>query len=342
MDKLWIESLRLGIELKHNNDPFWCKLESDYNEKLVRLKSLINYHKNNGKHQYFNINESMFSNRTYFEQCSLIETYKFERKMHELKMVICESCCCMFLKNTGDKKSSTRCSHCLNNKLTHDQMIKDEMLPIWTDSEGKIHYEVPNELRNLRFGEQLLIANKSSYVALKHVCNGIFGLEGHCACFPQEVDEVFTILPRKKTDVIRVVKQFKAKYDEEEDKFSIFMIRKRKVMNALYWLKEHNSEYKNITIKEEHLDWMTEEEDDLTKNDIMPSCEDDHSKANHHMFSASVSLNQTQQQSTIENEFHGYRNETTTGITDDSREIITELKKVVKEKLLQWIFQLWG
>ena len=34
-------------------------------------------------------------------------------------------------------------------------------------------------------------------------------------------------------------------------------------------------------------------------------------------------------------------NETTTGITDDSREIITELKKAVKEKLLQWIFQLW-
>jgi len=118
----------------------------------------------------------MFSNRTYFEQCCLIETYKFEQKMHELIMVICESCCCMFLKNTGDKKSSSRCSHCLTNKLTHDQMIKDEMLPIWTDSEGKIHYEVPNELRNLRFGEKLLIANKSSYVALKHVCNGIFGL----------------------------------------------------------------------------------------------------------------------------------------------------------------------
>ena len=120
------------------------------------------------------------------------------------------------------------------------------------------------------------------------------------------------------------------------------MIRKIKVMNALYWLKEHNSEYKNISIKEEHLDWMTEEEDDLTKNDIMPSCEDDHSKADHHMFSASVSLNQTQQQSTIENEFHGYRNETTTGITDDSREIITELKKSSKGKIASMDFPAVG
>ena len=341
VDKLWIESLRLGIELTRNNDPFWATMERDYKEKLHRLKCAINYHKTSGKHQYFNINESMFSNQTYFEQCSLIETYKFERKMHELKMVICESCCTMFLKNTGDKKLSTRCSHCSTNKLTHDKMIEDEMLPVWTDTEGKIHYEVPDELCNLRFGEQLLIANKSSYVALKHVCNGIFGLEGHCACFPQEVDEVFTILPRKQSDVIRVVKQFKAKYDDE-DKFSVFMIRKKKVMNALYWLKKHNSEYKNISIKEEHLDWMIEEEDDLTKKDFMPSCDDDQSEANNNMFSESVSLNQTQQHSTLDDQFQGYRNETTTGITDDSREIISELKKSSKGKIASMDFPAVG
>lgn len=66
------------------------------------------------------------------------------------------------------------------------------------------------------------------------------------------------ILPKQPTDVITVAKQIKPKYDEEE-KLSICMIRKKNVMNALFWLKLHNSEYLNISIKKEHLDCITEE-----------------------------------------------------------------------------------
>ena len=74
----------------------------------------------------------------------------------------------------------------------------------------------------------------------------------------------------------------------------------------------------------------------------MPSYDDDYSKANNHMFSASVSLNQTQQQSTLDDEFQGYRNETVTGITDDSREITTEFKKSSKGKIASMDFPAVG
>ena len=39
---------------------------------------------------------------------------------------------------------------------------------------------------------------------------------------------------------------------------------KKEVIDALLWLKKHHSEYKNITIDKQNLNWMgNEEEDDL-------------------------------------------------------------------------------
>jgi hypothetical protein len=37
-----------------------------------------------------------------------------------------------------------------------------------------------------------------------------------------------------------------------------FTVNKQKVLSALYWLKNHNHEYRNITIQTSRFDWMKE------------------------------------------------------------------------------------
>lgn len=45
----------------------------------------------------------------------------------------------------------------------------------------------------------------------------------------------------------------------------IFMVNRKRVLKALYWLKEYNQHYKNITIKKTNLDWIP---DDVEEKEI--------------------------------------------------------------------------
>ena len=47
------------------------------------------------------------------------------------------------------------------------------------------------------------------------------------------------------------------------------VIRRQKVLNALKWLKKFNTEYKDINISEEDLDWMGETDDHVLNEFIL-------------------------------------------------------------------------
>ena len=136
-------------------------------------------------------------------------------------------------------------------------------LPVWYDKSGGVHYEVPEVLTRLSLAERMLIQRVAPLVPLHHIKKGTMGLQGHTCAFPQDIDEFFDTLPRlpKSVSVIRIMKMIKEEVGSKNGIQKPFLVRRKYVLDALYFLKEHNSEYTNIKIDSSHLNWLGEEDE---------------------------------------------------------------------------------
>ena len=86
-------------------------------------------------------------------------------------------------------------------------------LPIWLDVNGKKHFELPEELKDLTEGEKLLIQIINVYVPVYHLFKVQKGCKGHGAAFRQDITKVARILPNLAEDVVyvQVIKSLKCK-----------------------------------------------------------------------------------------------------------------------------------
>ena len=180
----------------------------------------------------------------------------FEKRTKALSYSMCN--CCKQTKlnmRTREVNGIHYCQLCFSKKR-YEHKDWQKQLPLWIDKNSNLHFELPTELIGLREGEKLLIQQISPYVPLQHLSKGAYGCKGHVCSFPQDVQEVCTVLPRlpSNVNVIRVIKQYKM--EEGEIGTHTFVIRKHKVLAALHWLKAHNYLYHDIQIDESHLDWM--------------------------------------------------------------------------------------
>lgn len=165
------------------------------------------------------------------------------------------------------------CSSCgRRGFVSSDALVKSiGRLPVWIDENDNYHYKVPSELQDLTIGEKCLIQLVSPLVPLAHLSNGVLGLRGHVCAFPQNVREVVTELPRlpKDTTVIEVMKSTANELTQNNTGTTatkIYKIRRKKVMDALWWLKKYHRDYRDddsLIIREDNLDWMQGDEDDL-------------------------------------------------------------------------------
>jgi len=138
----------------------------------------------------------------------------------------------------------------------------NKLLPVWYDTHGNVHFEVPPELKRSRIGEQLLIQRCSCYVPIVHICNGIMGLKGHCCCFRQGIAEIAYSLPRLRVEAIKIIKMCVDKQGLEN--VEAFTVRRSVVINALLWLKTHHKWYRDdpdLIIDESNLSWMNGQEE---------------------------------------------------------------------------------
>ena len=194
-------------------------------------------------------------------------TLNFEKKCKTLKHSHCTVCHSASLNLVV---SNGICTTCKQNNRTKEE-YKDS-LPIWYEdllNKQNERFDLPYQLSCLREGEKLLIQQISCYVPLHHLRNGQIGSKGHVCCFEQAIEEICTVLPRLPCDIkiIRVIKQYRKEGGEIGK--TIFSIRRSIVLEALYWLKEHNIEYKDIVIQESNLDWIKDhKEQDLPPCDI--------------------------------------------------------------------------
>ena len=146
------------------------------------------------------------------------------------------------------------CNRCTKTKK--DFALYKPYLPTWETEDGTTMYTIPKELSCLRDAEKLLISQYLPYIPLHHLRKGQLGIKGHVCCFVQDVLNICTILPRLPSEVavIRVIRRFRD--DSGNVSEQKFMVRRREVLAALYWLKENNKVYNEITIDENKLDWI--------------------------------------------------------------------------------------
>jgi hypothetical protein len=132
----------------------------------------------------------------------------------------------------------------------------DKILPVWKDVNGNVQYNLPHQLQDLSEAEKLLISPYLVYVPLHHMAKGQIGCKGHVCCFQQDVASISNILPRLPSDVslVRVVKKFKE--DTGEISSKIFTVRRKKVIEALHWLKTYSVVFEDIDIDVDRLSWM--------------------------------------------------------------------------------------
>ena len=155
------------------------------------------------------------------------------------------------------------CRSCCKLKESEIEALK-EGLPIWKSHNSKtVHFELPDELQDLREGEKLMIQRVNVYVNIHHLYLGQTGHKGHCTAFRQDISRIVNVLPRL-PDNIQFIQVIKKTTDAENNICEKkFVIRKHKVLNALQWLKTHNRHYKDVHIDNSRLDWMKSDEESL-------------------------------------------------------------------------------
>jgi Helitron helicase-like domain at N-terminus len=116
----------------------------------------------------------------------------------------------------------------------------------------------------------MLIQLASPFIPLRHIKNGVFGLNGHVCCFEQDVAGFMRKLPRDKTDVtmLQVLKVIRTEIGADATRTEAYKVRKKQVLHALIWLKQYNREYEHIEIDMGALNWVDGDEGTMDTIDI--------------------------------------------------------------------------
>lgn len=185
----------------------------------------------------------------------------FERKNASLEYHFCQCCRTIQLDNEI-KGPQKRCQRCRRNKYTLESLLEQRALPVWRKC-GKPMYHIPCVLASLSFAEKALIQRLSPFVPLTHLSRGMMGLSGHTCVFEQDVSGFIDTLPRKLDDVtfLNVIKKIRREIGGKQTYDQVLKVSKTKIFRALTFLKQYNTEYKNINIDMDNLSWMRGESD---------------------------------------------------------------------------------
>ena len=276
INDLYKQSLSYGIvdkfyEFKLYDAPNY----REYKERLKALKNRVDYRRNNG-HKKLNITTNILfmdnpafgergrSRETYRARQTIEEILKFEHKMKTLDLQTCSVCRENTLEFTErDKDVCARCKEAKREESTIDAesnyYLDNNLHPIWYErdeyGEQIVRYDVPTELQDLSTAEKLLIRRCSPFIPSMHIKDGIFGINGHCVCFPQDIDSMCNELPQTKSNMVIFIRHMSDRHTNL-GKSKHYRVNKERVLRALHWLKKHHRGYHNITINESNLDWI--------------------------------------------------------------------------------------
>lgn len=137
--------------------------------------------------------------------------------------------------------------------------LKKEKIPKFSIANKVWMGDVPQELQELTITEQRLIAiyrHNSCIVKLHSSFNSVAtaqsAIKGNCISFPQDIVNIAATLPLDLNDLCDSLKIVfvGCRVPERNQLKRVLTVRKKKIFNALQWLRQHNSLYRNVIINE--------------------------------------------------------------------------------------------
>jgi len=179
---------------------------------------------------------------------------EFRVKLENFRLHICPTC--SRFQSFNRHTTSEECGHCASQrrkgKISRFGAAND-MDP------GKVCYpssatalileKVPNQLKGLTQLEQMLIARVNPVMTVYTIKGGQRKGSKHVINFPQNVSRLASVLPQLPDDVPLIVRRSNIGETRHYD----FLVRQRKIISALEWLKENNKWYRDISISEERM-----------------------------------------------------------------------------------------
>jgi len=156
----------------------------------------------------------------------------------------------------------TLCQKC------HDALSK-ERIPKFSAANGMWLGDIPAELQGLTIPEEKLISlyrHNSCVIKLQSpfhsVATSQTALKGNCITFLQNIPNIVNSLPLKLDDLCDTLKVIfvGARPPERIHLRKILTVRKKKIIQALQWLKKYNILYKTVEINFENIAQLPEDD----------------------------------------------------------------------------------
>ena len=122
--------------------------------------------------------------------------------------------------------------------------------------------KVPDELKNLRFVEKILIARVRHTCAYVKVASGMRKMKANVVAFESPIPKIYSVLPPPREDldeVLAILFTGPSKPTSEDFSRTPFLVRRNAVIAALEWLKLNHADYANIKISQEYMDQYHED-----------------------------------------------------------------------------------
>ena len=141
------------------------------------------------------------------------------------------------------------CSTCV-------EFLEKGKMPILALANGLWVGEIPNELQDLTYAEQLLIARVRHNRCIVKVSSGMYKMRANAISFSNPMPKIYNVLPppiEEMDEVLAFIYTGPCKPTKADFKRTPMLVRRLKVSKALHWLKLNHVDYYDCEISEKNL-----------------------------------------------------------------------------------------
>jgi len=153
------------------------------------------------------------------------------------------------------EKCNKICTTCVN-------CLKKNKVPLLALANGIWLGEVPDELKNLTYAEQLLIGRVRHNRCIIRVSSGMHKMKANAISFSNPMPKIYNVLPPpvgELDDVLAFIYTGPCKPTKSDFERTPLLVRRKKVAAALEWLKLNHCDYYDLEISQENLDSYPED-----------------------------------------------------------------------------------
>jgi hypothetical protein len=134
--------------------------------------------------------------------------------------------------------------------------LEKKKLPTLALANGLWVGEIPDELQDLTYAEQLLIARVRHNRCIVKVSSGMYKMHANAISFSNPMPKIYNVLPppiEEMDEVLAFIYTGPCKPTKADFKRTPMLVRRLKVSKALYWLKLNHIDYYDCEISEKNL-----------------------------------------------------------------------------------------